>query len=103
MLSGKVVGSDKRSFAVEDVLNSQNDKAHATSPENFLEGLIKHFKRQKPTGLMVLDAVVSDGSKLAFIFIEVKVNSRTYQQMLDRDQLFWLSAIFTPDITPRLI
>lgn len=83
----KVIGSDKRSFTVEDVLNSQNNKAYTTSPENILQGLIRHFKRQKPIGLMVLDAVVSDGSKLAFVFIEVKVNSRTYQKTLERDQL----------------
>lgn len=70
----KVIGSDKRSFPVEDIHNSQN-KAYPTSPENILEGLIRHFKRQKPTGHMMLDAVVSDGSKLAFVFIEVRERS----------------------------
>lgn len=68
-----------------------------TSLENISEAVRTHFKPQKPPGVTVWGVVASNSSKSPFVFIEesLDMNSRFYQQMLERNVVrSWLSATF---------
>lgn len=73
----------------------QNFWFYVTLPGNIPEDVRRHFKRQKPTGVMLCATVDSDLSKSRFVFIEevVKMNSIVYQKILGSDVLPWLSTI----------
>lgn len=56
-------------------------KRYAISARNILESVRTYFKQQKPTGVMIWTAVVSDGQKSPLIFIDEVLNSRVYKRM----------------------
>lgn len=54
--------SDERLFTIKAVVTFQDDRVYTASPGNISEGVRTHFKREKPTGILVC---VGDSSKSA--------------------------------------
>lgn len=53
------VWSNEKLFTVEVMVNYQNDRVYNKSPGNIPERAKTYFKREKPTGIMVLAVVAS--------------------------------------------
>ena len=79
MEKGEIVFSDEKLFSVEAKFNTQNDRILGKSPKDLPDHLRFISHRQKPSSVMVWDAI-SKSWKSPLIFVKegVKVNTDSY-------------------------
>ena len=79
----KVLFSDEKLFTVEEVNNRQNDRILASTSKDIPEKLKYVDRVQKPMSVMVWGGVSTNSrTNLVFIPKGVKINSKTYQNLV---------------------
>ncbi len=84
-----VLFRDEKFFSIDCKINRQNSRywtKHKGGDVKFVN------KAKKPTGVMVLGVLGSDGKKMPPIFIPqgLKINTKVYQDLLQEEALPWI-------------
>ena len=88
--------TDEKLLTVQVTHNHQNGQIYAANKEDIpLNERIAH-KRHKTATVMVWAGVTSTGEKTPLIFIEegVKINQHVYLNILKKQLVHWINAIF---------
>ena len=91
------VFSDEKIFTVDQHVNRRNTRYISSDSPSDVASDVKFCKKSKhPAGVMVLGVVSSDGRKCPLMFVPQgqRIDSATYQELLQRQVIPWLEENF---------